>query len=606
MKGFFKKLMRPLPAAMILAALLRIVLSRTLGSTFLSHEVCDDVLMLSYSALRSHFLEPQIYSMAKTMVFPLFLDVVHVSHVSYNIWLSLLYIAASLTLFYAVKRVFKSRALAAFAYFYFLFIPLAFDWWSGLRIYRNAIIPPFVTAFFSLSVLAVWRAWFPEDAEAAGNGKRRGLKNVFFYLLLGLVMTLTYYIREDGIWILACLLVFLGFAFIGTLVKGWKRIGKGKTLLRAGTVLLPLVLFVLCTHVYKSVNQHFFGVYGIETRTAGEQGGFVQRLFRIDSPERTSEIWTPADVIDKAFEASPTLRSAEGYRDAIIQSEVAKGDMYAHPITGERMGWLTKDALLSSGNFVDEPTSEAFFRQVNLELDEAFADGTLKEADRIQLLSSSGGFTKEEILDLAREMEYGFRGTVLEQGYYIGAQPPNLDERLKAKEVSDFAAFVTREPSIADYETRYLTKAQETLNKVLNGWFPAFGVMNAVLFGLGLIAAVWAFIRLFRKGKKDLTRELFDWLGTCAFFGIGTVYLFGISWYSHFIWGSGPVNTEIFNFYLIALPCIWMFCYLFGLRTLAGILRGILDRRAAKQEAKNAPAPREEMPEGSARGEENA
>ena len=553
-------ILQPAVLVLIAGAALRIVISEILGSVFLSGENMDDVLLLSYAALRSHFLEPNVYALCKTLVFPVFLDIVHYSHLSYHLCLALLYILSALVLYCSCQRIFKKTWLSLAAYLYFLFIPLAFDYWCGLRVYRNAIIPPVLTVLFSMLVLSVYRSWFEQN-----EGKKALVRDLLFYLALGFVFFTAYYIREDGIWILACVFVFLLAAAFGCLLQLKGREKKAGGLLRTAFVLLPFLVFFAGTAGYKAVNRHFFGVAEIETRMDGEQGKFFRLLFRIDSEERSSVIWLPADVLDQAYGVSETLQTAPELREGLVHHENVEYDLYENPVPGEGLTWLMKNVLVTSGFYQGEAQTEAFFRKVNAELEAAFSDGRLKEAKRIQILGSSGGFTKEEIFELTREMRAGLEGTVLEKGYLIGAYPTNLSERLENRSVSEFAANICNEPEFADFTTEGFRKGQEKLDRILRVYFPVMGAVNAVLFVSGIAAVFAGFIRLFKKRGEELKKEIIHWLGISAFYGIGFVYLFGISWYSHFIWGSGEINTVILNFYLIALPVIWMFGYLLSI-----------------------------------------
>lgn len=561
----FRKRFRPLYIFMLSGALVRILLSHYLGNIFMADQLFDDVLLFSYSAVRSHFMEPTVLSMAKTMVFPLFLDLVAVSGIPYDICLSGLYIFASLTLFLVLRKVFRKETPAIFGYFYFLFIPTAFDAWCGLRIYRNAIFPPMTLIFFSLLIYAVFIAWRPEKLNV--------VRSLLFELFLGIVFSVNYYIREDGIWLLVCLTVFQAAALSGILFRKDRETCLSAAVKKALLLALPLVVFFGATHFSKKVNEHFFGAYEIETRTSGEQGKFAENLYRMDSDGRSASVWTPTDVIDRAFEVSETLRSVPGLHDAILHCADADGDMYAHPITGDRIQWVLKEAMLQTGAFESEGVSEALFRRVNEELEAAYKDGRLKESDRIQLLPSSGGFTIDEILGLRREMWYGFKGCVMMTGGLPGLQTPNAAERQANASATDFAARVTNDERLLDIEKTALTEAELKVNQVLSVLCKIYGVISLCLFSLAVIAAVWGFVRLFRKEEKNLRRELLLWLGLCAFLGIGVVYLFGISWFTHFIWGDGPVNTVILNFYLAALPVLWLISDLFAMEFWLRVIR---------------------------------
>ena len=203
----------------ILAVILRILFGMALGIWFPATEQCDDVLMLEYASIRTHFTQPNLFSMVKYMAYPLFLDVVRISHLPYAFFTGLLWSFAALSARQVFKafdpfRLLSSEKAGKFLeygiFFYTLFLPIAFEQEGGLRMYRNGIIAPLTILFLAFLLLNLVRLF---------RGREGKKVMIFLPLALGVIFTYTYYIKEDGIWFLAVLLFFDILLLVNLLVS---------------------------------------------------------------------------------------------------------------------------------------------------------------------------------------------------------------------------------------------------------------------------------------------------------------------------------------------------------------------------------------------------
>lgn len=71
----------------IVLAIIRVVLGAKAGCFYSSAAVYDDQLMAKYSMLWNHFNNPDAYSLVKTMIYPLFINIVSLC-VKYKIYSS--------------------------------------------------------------------------------------------------------------------------------------------------------------------------------------------------------------------------------------------------------------------------------------------------------------------------------------------------------------------------------------------------------------------------------------------------------------------------------------------------------------------------------------
>lgn len=544
------RLLRAIVMAVFAGA--RIAVSMTEGVWFAANQLMDDVLMVEYAFPKTHFLNPNVNSLVKSMGYPLFLDVVSVSRVRYSIWMGVLWVLAALFVYKLMKNVQNSRIPALLAYVYVLFLPVGLEDSCGFRLYRNGIVDPFVIMLFSLTLMFMHEALFDRPSLTR--------QLLACQIVAGLLLTFTCYIKEDGIWILACEAAAALITIVIAVIRytGEKRGERAFSL--AVLCLIPFLIFGGGTAAYRKVNEHYFGVSAIETRTSGEIGGFISRLYRINAASRTSVYWIPASAIERAFEVSETLAEHPELEEFILK-ETVYGDITKKGVRGDDLGWGLRHALTGTGLWTTEKEVSDFFAEVNRELDEAFRDGSLKKSTRISLLPSAGSYSWPEIWDLKREITAGYMGAVVQKGYYPGIRDRRYAEAVSYADATEAAKKLTHEKYLGSYEERALTEDQQDLQPILSDVFYAYGVLNVLLLILSLFAAIACIIRFFAGRNRKNTRELFFGLSAFCFLGISLVYMFGISWFSHFIWGDGEIDRTILNYYACALPAILMFAY---------------------------------------------
>ena len=352
----------------------------------------DDLLLLSYSHLSTHFLNWNILSLTKTMSYPLFLFVVRISHIPYTVWLSLLWIIAGLIVIYALyKFVSKNKILLTLSFIFITFLPIAFDVFSGLRIYRNAIMAPM--ALISLSSLFIF-------VQLAISKNKDNKLLIVWAIICGLLFTFNFYIKEDGILTFPIFIVSL----ISIILYKFYELRSKKIIKIALICLIPLLIFASSTFAYAEINNHYFGVNEINTRTGGEIGKFWQNLIKIDDENKNTTVWVPESTLYKAWNASPTLQS---------HPELLEQILTWYPVEGDHLSWNLRDSLNEVGLFENEQEANNYFYKVNNELNDAFDSGKLNKSDKIFITSSADGKSLSQIQDIGPFITSGIECCVL-------------------------------------------------------------------------------------------------------------------------------------------------------------------------------------------------
>ena len=534
--------------------IVRCLLGILIGAWFFPN-VYDDLLMFQYSFFGYHFRNPDYLSLVKTMSYPFFLFCVKLSHIPITFWMSLFWCIAALVCFFMARKIVKNKIVSYIVYLYILFLPQAFEYWCGTRLYRNSIIGPFVIVIFAMLLMLLW------------NSIAKEKQNPVWFVLLGILFSFTFYIKEDGIWLLACLALWL-VAGVWISVKS----EEGKKRLKALFYLIPIAVFFLSTLCYKGVNYAVFGVFETNTRTSSSPGEFCELIYRIDSPNRTVGIWAPEDAIEKAFEASPTLAAHPELLEKIKTSAHLNGDIKENPIKGDHLGWVLRIELKDCPDIVGEEWDErklcAFFDQVNAELKDAFRSGKLqKQKNRIQLLHSVGGYTGEEILGLAPIVREGFEGAVWLIGYTPGIMDTNGVREIEYYEsaVGDVRNAVNI-PSLDTGKAGNTTNAgaSSVLNVITYVIWWIYRVINTVLFVMLAVHTVAGLVNiggLVKKAKAGEKMPLYLYVSSVVLFLIAFAYAFAIAWFSAFIF-EGGIDRTILNFYDIALPPLLAMAYI--------------------------------------------
>ncbi len=531
--------------------LIRIFIGKIVSVALFPFGLADDLLMLDYAS-KLHWTSPNINSLVKNMSFPVLLDVVHLSKINWTIWYSLIWFFAAIIVYVLVKKLTKNKILSLFFYLYVLFFYSAFTVSIGLRVYRNCIIHPFIIMFFGLLIILI--------IELISKFNK---KSIWISIILGLVFTFTYYIKEDGIWLLCVLLFSIVFTiFLLIINKNTIRIIVKKSL----CLFIPIFIFVFLTNCYKAINLKFFGVYEINTRTEGELGKFVNNVYKIESANRNSFCWAPYDAIEKVFENSKTLSECKGLYDGILHTESfgLNGNIKENPIHGDFLGWVLRYELDRAGLFTSEREVSDLFKKINFEIDYAFKNGKLNKDKKIQLLSSSGGLSFDEILGLFPLVFDNMKSSI----FLENINDDKLETRIFTYEyflsilehqLNRYAKILNM-PEILNENFNDTVKITNTISNII---FIIYRFLNSILFII-LILSIICFVYKFIK-RQIVGFDLIINFSSLSLFILSVVYAFSISWFINFLCIENPNNRNLYIlFYNTATSSILIFSYIFG------------------------------------------
>ena len=542
-------------------AIVRVVLGVLIGIWYPAAQLWDDQLMVSYMAIGSHFKNPVYYSLVKVMGWPVIVNLFSKTGLPYAASLSIMCVGAATAALFLLKRLFKgNKVIMVIGYIYVLFMPQAFDIWSGTRFYRTAMIAPFAFITFCFMIQSVLSA------------REKGVFKILTAVFTGLFFSVTYFLKEDGKWILACLLAATVIG-VGYSLYGKKLKDTGATVCKNILVLLiPLIIFTATDLSYRAVNYKYFGVFDVNTRLESEFGSFCAKVYSVESPNRNLHVWAPYDAIEKVFAASPTLSQHENLLNAILTTSWCDNDIKANPIPGDLFAWILRNCLKAEGMYTSEADVKAFFKQVNGELEDAFKDGTLKkQKGALQLFKATGAFTSDEIKEILHVTGESFNGAITLKGYNAGIGEVPEEEILDNWSSVDGAIYYSNTPYLEDYSKQKVLS--DKFIPVINVIFFIYKYINIAicLLSCGIILfEVVKFIVGLKSARVYFEKNykiFFLAVTALMFLGVGLCYAFSISWFSTFVF-SESVNMTILNFYNIALPGLLFFAYTFAICSL--------------------------------------
>jgi len=539
-------------AATVLLTLFRIWIGLKAEISYNVQAVHDEALLVSYSILPSHFADTaNPFALAKDMSFSIFLNIVHFSGLPYSLVITLVWICAAVLSVMLVRIIVKnpSPIFCIVIYAFVLFVPCAFDNLVGTKFYRNAIIAPFALLLFLLLILLVLKS-------LQNRGKAPSRRFVLAAVCVGLLLGFNYYITENGVWIIPAAAVCLGVA-VATLWLTKNRAYAARTTI---ILIIPLLVLVGAGTAYRAVNYHYFGVFEVNMRTGGEPGKFAENIYKIDSKERTSAVWAPTDAIEKAFEVSATLKKSPELRKKLIEENPWFGDIRQAPIRGDFLTWSLPDAMKAAGMWKSYPQVNAYFAQVNRELDAAFADGRLKKDPKFQPFSSTGGYSKEEILALMPTVWQGMKNDIAYDAYQPSDLLGNL-QNIPSFEIGvpgikgDYMAnmFLEQGPYAGYYESeRHLT------DKLMSGDIRLYQILGWPLFALGVIGFVLLFLSTVRK-KTRCAQNVNLFICDLMMLATAAAVFFGIAWFSDFLYPQYEIASTMKYYSVAAVPCLVIF-----------------------------------------------
>ncbi len=341
----------------VLASLFRLMLSRSMGVSYIHDSVYDDRMMYdkAISILQGDWLGMYgSMTLVKGVGYPLLAAAFSALHIPYSLGFHLLYVFACVLFMAAIAPWVKNKWIAMGAYLFLLYCPVAFAW-AISRLYRDIGSYTVVLFFISCTLGFFVRL----------SSLKRALPWAGF---AGATLAFANMYREDSQWltvylvicIAVCIVFWLCLYTSGDERKRWYRI-----------ICLPLVAVLgwgICVTPVLLMNGKYYGTYVLEDFNSGAFAEAYQAIYKIDAGEDSPKTVMSVEKCNQLRAVSPAF------------AEVA--DFILHDIGGiwYDTGYFTfalRTAVKNAGYYVDAKTTDQFYERMATEINQAVTEGKL-------------------------------------------------------------------------------------------------------------------------------------------------------------------------------------------------------------------------------------
>jgi hypothetical protein len=340
----------------IIIARLWLVEAQDLLATYTPH---DDYLFvkLAKHILNGDWLGPyDQVTLVKGPVYPLFIAFGNLLGIPLLLFQHLLYSGICVVAIMAFRPLLRKQWLFLFIFFFLLFNPFTYVYPATGRAFRFGLSLPLVLALFSCMGGMLLRA----ELSFA--------RQLRWSIAIGAVFSLLWYTREEGIWLLPSLALFvLCFFLMPSSFRSKKSIKKIALLLP-----VPILFFGLTTTLLL-LNQKYYGAQCIIELKSPEFQDALGGLMNINEVENKRFVVVNRENQEAAYRVSPTFRKLKPAFDEGKKGAQLPKSFYI---------WVLRDMVRKSGYSDSLPEALDFYRKVGEEINTACTSGAISCLDR--------------------------------------------------------------------------------------------------------------------------------------------------------------------------------------------------------------------------------
>jgi hypothetical protein len=293
-------------------------------------------------------------TLVKRPFFAIYLALLHDFGISLPLGHLLLYALACFVACLSIRPMIKGQAALAGVFIVLLFNPFTYnlDAWIANRSQVNPSA--------ALIAIACAVAIFLRRNE-------RPLVTLPWACGLGLSLAAFWLTREEAVWIVPSILIFLGAYAVFTL-----RENRSELALRSLTVALPLAIWSVCVATIMILNGRYYGWYVVDEQTAPELVSAYNSLARINVPP-VPFVPVPKAAREIAYRVSPAARELK--RGFDVETGWIRISCRVRNVCTDYGGgyfiWAFRDAVSMAGHYTSGAAARAFYLQLAKEIDAA-------------------------------------------------------------------------------------------------------------------------------------------------------------------------------------------------------------------------------------------
>ncbi|MEH2957927.1 hypothetical protein [Candidatus Merdisoma sp. JLR.KK006] len=305
-------------------------------------------------------------TLTKGMFFPLYLAVCNFLHLSYLNVTALCYTVSCMLFVYGLRPLLKKAWAMGLLYLALLWNPISYSVQAFQRVYRNSIS--------YIQVLLIFGGFL-----AMYLRRKEPLKRQIIWMLAAVFGTVSFfYTREDAIWVVPFLLVFLA-VYLGSIFGLWRK-SKEKGYIGKGIlVLVPFLCLWLAGQLIAAQNEKY---YGIHTTNELQDSGFAEMyksMMAVKPNEDIPGVTLTREKIARMCDACPTLKELEPYFQSSREYWAGpEGDADTWEVRDGWVFWIVRTALAQAGYYENGAMANDICLKIRDELEWAMDQGILE------------------------------------------------------------------------------------------------------------------------------------------------------------------------------------------------------------------------------------
>ena len=448
----------------------------------------DDVLMVEQasSILEGKWLgDYNCLTLVKGPFTPVFMAVAKLCHIPFLIAQDIFFIIACIFLIYVFKDIIKSNILKIITLVLLIFNPIIYST-EICRAYRDGIYLALIIYLIAFSF-----AVFLKRKDTMS-------KLIWYYIGLGFTIGSIFLCREEIVWLIPYLLIFVIMTII-YIVKDKEVLQKKQKIL---LFLVPILIVILMIISVMFLNYKYYGTFQLNQYWGKEFKEAYGALTRIISEEEIERVPVTTESLEKAYEISPKCRELKEYFDGELENWAMCGDGSLDQIQGGYFHWALMRAVESKGYYKNAKTANEFYKQMAEEINKACDEGKV-ECLNYKRVSNVIRFDLEDIYDAIIKckdtIKYQYTMSLLKvkiTSSWYAKSDETYQERTKAFE----EITLTKTSVNGFYETEQDKMRINILDKIKN----IYKTINPYVFYESILVAVVFIIQsIIRKQKNS-------------------------------------------------------------------------------------------------------
>lgn len=362
---------------MFILLIVRLALSSRLPAYIISYGIHDDAWCTTRALymLDGQWMGPyNQYTLIKGIFAPLLMAFSKIIGFTYMEICTYLYCVSCIIFLIAVSPVIRSWFSRVIIFAILLFNPITYALETFQRVYRNGLSQWQILLIFGGTIAIFLR-------------RNDSIKKLLPWAVMTGIITWAFFnTREDGIWLLPFIVVSIIVLAVTIFLENSKKL-TGRIVI----AVIPIFILLIGNITISMINKSVYGTALKNDRDGGYYAEVVKDLYLIapdpaDEAKFSSEEYSDqyynvyVSTLQKAYDVSPTFKSVQTTVDQAVKNWdntagiVGDGQPY-----GDHILFAIRDGVAAAGYYKTLPETEAFYKQVHEELQDAFDAGTIQK-----------------------------------------------------------------------------------------------------------------------------------------------------------------------------------------------------------------------------------